>query len=120
MMSPIKPLEIDTKEQGSATIVTLTGHIATPESQVVSNEFERIIAEGVTKIAVDLKGVNLITSDGLGALIRARKAATENGGMLVLSGVEGNIRDVFKMTRLDKIFTICDTVEEAANALTQS
>lgn len=116
-MCPIKPLEIDTKVEKGTTIVTLSGHIATPESQVVSEAFDRLIADSISKIVVDMKGVEIITSDGLGALIRARKAVTEAGGQLVLSGLEGNIRSVFKMTRLDKIFTLYDSVAQAVAAL---
>jgi len=114
---PIKPLEIDTKQEGVATVVTLSGHIATAESQVVSETFERLIADGVVKICVDMQGIDIITSDGLGALIRARKAASDNAGQLVLACVEGNILDIFRMTRLDKIFSLFDSVETALASL---
>lgn len=87
------------------------------ESQVVNEMFERLIADGCTCIAVDMSRVEIITSDGLGVLIRARKAVGDHGGRLVLSGLTGNIRDVFKMTRLDKIFTLYDSVDVAAASL---
>jgi anti-sigma B factor antagonist len=114
---PIKPLEIDTRVEGAVTLMSLSGHIATAESQVLSDAFDRLISDRIQRIVVDMKGVEIITSDGLGALIRARKAVAENGGRLVLSGLEGNIRSVFKMTRLDKIFTLYDTVPSAVAAL---
>ena len=116
-MCPIKPLEIDTRVEKETTVVTLSGHIATTESQLVSEAFDRLIADGVARIVVDMRGVEIITADGLGALIRARKAITEAGGLLVLSGIVGNIRSVFKMTRLDKIFTLYDSAPAAVEAL---
>jgi len=116
-VSPIKPLEIESKQEGPATILTLSGHIATPESQVLSEALERLVADRAQKIVVDLYGVELITSDGLGALIRARKAVSEVGGTLVLSGIHGNILDVFKMTRLDKIFSLYPSVDTAVEAI---
>ena len=116
-VSPIKPLEIDSRLEGAVTLMCLSGHIATAESQVLSEAFDRLIADGIQRIVVDMKRVEIITSDGLGALIRARKAVTENGGRLVLSGLEGNIRNVFKMTRLDKIFSLYDTAPSAIAAL---
>ena len=116
-MCPIKPLEIDTRREGTATVVTLAGHISTMESQVVGEAFDRLIADGCTSIAVDMSRVEIITSDGLGVLIRARKAVGDHGGKFVLSGLTGNIRDVFKMTRLDKIFTLYESVDAAAASL---
>ena len=116
-MSPIKPLEIDCREVGPARLLTLGGHISTSESQVVSETLQRLVSDGATKIVVDLANVDIITSDGLGALIRARKASTEAGGSLALSGVKGNILDVFRMTRLDKIFPLYDSVGTAVKAL---
>jgi len=116
-MCPIKPLEIECREQGSATVLALSGHIATVESQLVSENLERLVSDEVAKIVVDMKNVDLITSDGLGALIRARKSSSEAGGRLVLAGVHGNILDIFRMTRLDKIFSLYDTVDEAVAAV---
>lgn len=116
-MSPIKPLEIDCKLVGDARVLTLGGHITTAESQVVSENLSRLVADGTNPIVVDMTNVDIITSDGLGALIRARKASAEAGGTLALSGVKGNILDVFRMTRLDKIFPLYDSVGAAIKAL---
>ncbi len=112
-MSPIKPIEIDCKKVGPATVMTLSGHISTAESRLVSENLERIIAEKTLNLVVDMSGVDIITSDGLGALIRARKSSGEAGGTVVLSGLQGNILDIFRMTRLDKIFSLYDSVDEA-------
>lgn len=110
---------MDCREVGPARLLTLGGHISTSESQVVSETLQRLVSEGATKIVVDMKNVDIITSDGLGALIRARKSAAEIGGKLVLSGVRGNILDVFKMTRLDKIFSLYDTADTAVAAVSK-
>lgn len=116
-MSPIKPLEIDCKVVGDARVLTLGGHITTAESQIVSENLSRLVSDSPKPIVVDMANVDIITSDGLGALIRARKASAESGGTLALSGVKGNILDVFRMTRLDKIFPLYDSVNAALNAL---
>lgn len=118
-MCPIKPLEIECSQAGPATVLTLSGHISTTESQVVSEALQRLMSEGSQRLVVDMAGVDLITSDGLGALIRARKTSAEVGGTLVLSGVKGNILDVFRMTRLDKIFTLYESVDSAVAALSK-
>ena len=100
-------------------MLTLGGHISTMEAQVVSETLERLVAERIQRIVVDMSGVDLITSDGLGALIRARKSSNEMGGTVVLCGLHGNILDVFRMTRLDKIFLLYDSVDSAVTALSK-
>ena len=118
-MCPIKPLEIECTQQGVAMVITLSGHISTHESQVVSENLERLVSDQGSKVIVDMEKVDLITSDGLGALIRARKSASEAGGTMVLSGIQGNILDVFRMTRLDKIFSLYETIDDAVAALSK-
>lgn len=115
-MNAIKPIEINTRVIGRTAILTLKGHISTAESQVLSESLDAVICDNFATVVVDMADVEIITSDGLGALIRARKAASEAGGQLILSGLRGNIRDLFKMTRLDKIFTIVDSVDGALAA----
>ena len=102
---------------GVASVLTLGGHIATAESHVVSENLTRLVAEGPRAVVVDMYNVDLITSDGLGALIRARKAASESGSALLLAGVRGNILDIFRTTRLDKIFPLYDSVDAAVSSL---
>lgn len=112
----MKPLEINTRTEGNATVVTVSGHIAGFEAEVLSAPFVELIEAKALLVIVDLAGVELITSDGLGVLIRSRKAVAEYGGRLVLCGLEGNVLDVFKMTRLDKVFSMYETTGAALAA----
>jgi anti-sigma B factor antagonist len=74
------------------------------------------ITEGNRSIVLDLRAVSFIDSSGLGALVSSLKVIGKEGD-LVLSGTGGTVASMFKLTRMDKVFRIFGTTEEAVAAL---
>jgi anti-sigma B factor antagonist len=74
------------------------------------------IAKGNNTIVLDLSEVTFIDSSGLGALIGSLKAMGNNGELL-LASVHETVSTMFKLTRMDKIFRIFDTPEDAVASL---
>ena len=64
-------------------------------------------------IIVDLTNVTFIDSSGLGALIAWFKMANQQQGNLVFCGMSDHVRKVVGYAKLDKIFTLVDTLDEA-------
>ena len=65
---------------------------------------------------VDLLAVDFIESTGLGALIGGRRRAYALKGSLSLVCTEQQMLKIFRITGLDKVFTIHDTVDAAVSA----
>ena len=74
------------------------------------------VAEGSSRIVLDLTPVRFMDSGALGSILAVLKTLPP-GGDLRLAGVHEPVRGVFRMTRLDKVVSIDDTVEEAEAAL---
>jgi anti-sigma B factor antagonist len=55
---------------------------------------------------LDFAGLEYISSAGLGILLRTQKRVMSQGGALRLVNVNNHIRDVFRYSGFDKIFTI--------------
>lgn len=64
-------------------------------------------------VLVNLNGVTSINSRGIALFMEAMQHITEHGGNLVLFGVRDDVRRVFETTRLDQVFHIYSTREEA-------
>lgn len=64
-------------------------------------------------IVVDLAGVGFMDSSGLGALIGIVKRTAARGGDVTLARPKPSVKLVLEITRANKIFTICATMEEA-------
>ncbi|MEZ4701438.1 MAG: STAS domain-containing protein [Rhodothermales bacterium] len=69
----------------------------------------------VFDIAIDMGSVNFIDSSGLGAFVTAMKLLGDRGS-LVFYGVRPVVADVFRLTRMDRIFKMLPTEPEAIEA----
>lgn len=64
-------------------------------------------AEGAApSFVLSFETVSYINSSNIAQMLKLRKRVDELGSELVLSGVSGDIRDVLKITGLDRVFTI--------------
>ena len=64
------------------------------------------------RVIVDLSEVDFIDSSGLGAIVAAMKQLRE-GQRLELAGLTPTVNKVFRLTRMDTVFSLFDTLEEA-------
>lgn len=77
---------------------------------------DRLVAAvdgGTSPLVVDLSAATFIDSMTLGVLLGAHKRARTRGGDLRLVIPESEIRRIFEITLLDRIFVIARTREEA-------
>ncbi|MBM3224526.1 MAG: STAS domain-containing protein [Candidatus Tectomicrobia bacterium] len=76
-----------------------------------------LIQEGHTQLVVDMTQVDFLDSSGLGAMIAGLKLLGGNGE-IVLCGVNPKLMSLLKITRVDKLFRLFATPEEALTGLT--
>ena len=74
------------------------------------------IADGPVSLILDLAKVNFIDSSGLGAILGVLKRMPK-GGDIAICGITKPVSNMFKLTRMDRVFTLCATVEDAVSAL---
>jgi anti-sigma B factor antagonist len=104
--------------EGSA-VVTLVGSMTLGTAlKVADSQIHGAIAEGVTRMVIDLTGVDYLDSAGLGMLVFVYGTLNEKKGVLRLCGVAPRVRTLLKVTQTDKVLTIDETREESLAALT--
>lgn len=64
-------------------------------------------------IVIDLKHVSIISSLGIGGVIRALRTVREKDGDMKLSSVNASVKKVFDITKLSELIEIHDTSDEA-------
>ena len=100
------------KEQGGAVIVSLEGDVDLQNSP----EARTILLECVDRqlpVLVDLSAINYIDSSGVASLVESLQTARKKGTTLILVAVSEGAMRVLQLARLDKVFTICDTIDDA-------
>jgi anti-sigma B factor antagonist len=70
-------------------------------------------AEPQIKLLLDFGNVDHLASAALGMLITLHKKVQEQNGKLKLSNINRQIFQVFRITRLNRVFEIHDTTEQA-------
>jgi len=87
-------------------------------SDALKAKIKETFEGGVKSVLVDLAEVRFIDSSGLGALVSGFKNAVAFKGVLALTGFQDQVRSMFELTRLNRVFDIYATREEALAALT--
>ncbi|MBT3306266.1 MAG: STAS domain-containing protein [Alphaproteobacteria bacterium] len=104
-------MEHTIKEEGGAVIVALEGDVDLQSSP----DARKVLLECVGKrmpVLVDLSGVGYIDSSGVASLVESLQSARKSGSTLVLVSVSDGAQRVLELARLDKVFTICGTIED--------
>ncbi len=118
-MSPIKP-KVSVEYAENATIITFTDESILEEKdiQTLQESIMSVIeqAEQINLI-LDFCNVRFLSSAVLGLLIRVSKKVYERDGQLRLCNINPKIYEIFKITRLTKIFDIFKDVKSAAESL---
>lgn len=101
----------EVREQDGAIIVALTGDVDLQNSPKARNVLLSCV-EKKRPILVDLSGVGYIDSSGVASLVESLQCTRKLGTKLALVAVSDGALRVLGLARLDKVFTICASVEE--------
>ena len=72
---------------------------------------------GTPSLLIDMSSVDLITSAGIGALVRLLHRVQSLDGNIALFGANPRVREVIEVVMLAEIFRLSDTIEEARERL---
>ncbi len=104
------------REESAGVVVSFEGDVDLQTSPDARKVLLECVAQGHS-ILVDLSGVGYIDSSGVASLVESFQTARKGGKNLVLASVSDGALRVLKLARLDKVFTICDSVEVGLAAL---
>ncbi len=84
-----------------------------------AGEFKRDMApvlDANAKLVLDLSRLRFVDSSGLGAFISCLRKLNAKGGDLKLCGMSKQVRAVFELVRMHRVFDILGTKEDAIRA----
>jgi len=112
-------INLETRKLGnSAYLIEVQGEIDVYTSPRVKETINELIEKGKYFLVINLEGVRYIDSTGLGVLIGALKKVKENDGAVSLISTNPQIKKIFTITGLVKIFGIYKNEEEALANMT--
>ena len=110
-------MRFEESKVGSVLVAkVLDARIAADVAPRFKQGLAEFMSQGNHTIVIDLGAVTFIDSSGLGALVSSLKAVGQDGD-LVVSGARGAVASMFKLTRMDKVFRMFASSEDAVAAL---
>lgn len=107
----------------NAAIITFSNEKILEESDIqqLQSSIMSVVeqAEHINMI-LDFSHVGFLSSAVLGLLIRVSKKIYESDGQLKLCNIAPKIFEIFKITRLTKIFDIYENLDQALDSLTEN
>jgi anti-anti-sigma factor len=87
-----------------------------PEGQEVERAVGDLLGQGYRQFVMDISGITHIDSTGIGRCIASLNRITQSSGKLHMSGAMGQVRESFRVTRLDRVFRFFNDVAAAQAA----
>src|ERR671913_213438 len=106
----------ESKEAGGGTGVQGDGQLIIGNRHELKELVQAALERGERRLLVDFSRTGYIDSSGLGALVSISKRVREAGGELRLSGLNEDLRSLFELTKLDTLFAIADTPQQALSS----
>ncbi len=109
-------MKIQTRTEKGVTFLDLNGKLMIGAGDVVLREaIQKALDSGARKLVINLQGVKMMDSSGLGELVRSKATAARAGASIKLLHVEDKVQEILEMTRLIGVF---DTFDEEVDAIT--
>ncbi|HTW20524.1 MAG TPA: STAS domain-containing protein [Mycobacteriales bacterium] len=106
-------LTFSVHDHDQITVVSVAGEIDLASAGQLRDRLAGLMSTGKYQLIIDLEAVDFLDSTGLGVLVTVRKAALSSGGDLGLVCTQPNIRRLFEITGLEKVFVIHDSLDAA-------
>ena len=106
-----------TKDQSGVAVLQVEGQLIVGNRQELKDLVQAALDRGERRLLIDFSRTGYIDSSGLGALVSISKRIREAGGELRLSGLNEDLRTLFELTKLDTLFNIADSRDEALQSL---
>ncbi len=113
---------VSVSSQKDVRVVEFTNNRILDEANIadIGQSLNALIDEhGNPKLLLDFASVDHLSSAALGMLINANKRIREKNGQLRLTNIKPQIFEVFVITKLNKLFKILPTRDEAMASFNQ-
>lgn len=107
-------LKITENSHNDVRILKISGIMVDINAMRLNEKVKSLLAEGAKKIVLDLSEVKLMNSSfGLGIITACWASVNRAGGKMTIANPSAKVTQLLKITKLDQILEISDSVELA-------
>jgi len=109
-------MQIRFEDKDGIRICMAEGDIDINTSPQAKKMFDKVLKDKSGKVLINLQKVEYIDSSGLATLVEILKNIKSYGGKLKLSNLSSKVKSLFEITKLEKLFDISDSHDEAVKS----
>jgi len=107
-------MTITQKIKGDILVLSIAGNlVGEPDASELRRTVYRILEQGARKVVLDLAGLKVINSMGLGVLIGSLTSMRKRGGDMTFASPNDKVDGVLHLTQLVKVVRVFDSVDRA-------
>lgn len=106
-------MKINEEKRDGIMFISVFGEINIDTSPDLRKAFDRYINQDIKKVIIDCANLTYIDSSGLATLIELMQRLKKINGELKICNLVNKVKSVFEVTKLDKLFDICASQEQA-------
>lgn len=105
---------VQIEDKGNAVLIQVKEErLDAHNSGELKTQMLNLFEEGKNNLIIDLQDVRFVDSSGLGSLVSGFKNASARSGNLKLCGLQPQVKSMFELTRLHRVFEIFANADEA-------
>ena len=93
-------------DENGETVLRIEGVLDAVTTPEIRPTVEALVVEKRTPITIDVSALRLIDSSGVGVIVSLFKRAKSYGGQVKIHGLRDQPLTIFKLLRLDRVFSI--------------
>jgi len=109
-------MQVKIEDKNGIKVCSAEGDIDINTSPQVKKAFDKLVQSKSEKVVINLQKVAYIDSSGLATLVEILKNFKSFGGRLRLCNLSSKVKSLFEITKLEKLFDIKESEEEAVQA----
>lgn len=111
-MNDLNPLaRVDIESRNGTPLISMHGELDLSNADLLTGAFQKVSrAHGA--VILDLSELTFVDSTGLNAIARYGNLLAEAGGSLYLVVTRPALRKIFRVTRLDELFPVSDSLAD--------
>ena len=104
------------KDAKGVLVIEVDGQLIVGNRQELKQKVLDALEAGDRRFLIDFTKTGYIDSSGLGVLVSLSKKIRDEGGDLRLAGLNEDLKTLFELTKLDTLFAISDSAQDALSA----
>ena len=108
-------MELTSTERAGIKIIELHGNLDGNSAPQLQEEIEKIVTSDCKCLTLNMTDCEFVSSAGLRVLLISAKLLKKNNGLVVLSGLSEEVKDIMEMTGFEPYFEYKESIDDCCN-----